>query len=178
MKRLFVLKPGSTAIICLLYPYNKALNNGSARITFYAIVESVTATVTTNNGVPGGYIFSYTNATGVTIEANPTLLTIENSSMTVPFISVNYSITAASDSTGNYALVAQGLCPTLLPFAITSSSPSSISAADFPDFFGEYTCPPTPGAGVGSPIVVGTSGVDVSTLIGPRGSVSSTSTTQ
>jgi hypothetical protein len=176
-KRLLVLQPGTTAFLCLLYPYDRAIGPSVFQAKFYAFVESVQVTAINQSAGAVGYSFFYQNATGVRVLASPTQLTIQNSTMTSPFIMVDYAISASSDAGGYYAFVAQGLCPTLLPFAITNAPVSTISPSDFsPTLFQYATCPPTDGA-VGSPYLVGTANIDVSTMIGFGGNVTSTSVT-
>jgi hypothetical protein len=126
VKRLFVMNPGTTALITIHYSLlpGSSLRPSDLNLRLY----SVNATCC--------YEYSYSQATGVSISSNFTSGTAQAPSS----INVTYTITAPASATGFNSLSFPISCPPLIPFAIVSSGQAIVPGRDFNGFFITSSC--------------------------------------
>jgi len=134
----FVMSPGSTAELCVTYNVTQiAAAQSLSDVLFSAKVYSFSTTPITGSGGKG-FMYSFTNYTGVLTGADPEIASFSQGS-TGGAVNVVYSLTALSGTNGFYSLSFTNSCPSSMPFVIGSSA-SQISDTDFPGFFMPSSC--------------------------------------
>ena len=133
----FLMKTNSQATVCVKYTLSSNIQSVRT-IDFNSSIDVVNATAVYQNGTFSGYEYSYKPANGVSIEANPSSITVGPENYSQQFI-VNYTITASSNAKGLYSLGYFGSCPNLIPFSVGYGT-SQINGSVFKSFLLPGSC--------------------------------------
>ena len=144
--------PSSVATFCVSYTVE---SQSPALVTFQGIVDRVAAAAV-QTSTDSGFTYSYTVASGVTVVATPSTVSVQNLAVGSSVI-VQYTISATSNSTGAYSFWYTNQCPDLEPLAIGNGY---LSGSNFEGFFLPSNCNVV--APLSAGILVGFTGLTIS----------------